>query len=275
MISLWIAFLSAVVACAACLPAGGVEMTAEKTPVLFHVSPAGRDSWSGRLAAPAAGGADGPLATPEAAVLAARKEGAAQPRKVVIAQGQYFLARPLALEAGDSGLSIEAAPGAKVTLIGGRRLTGWRKDGDKFYAIDLPEVKAGKWDFRTLTVNGSPRGRARRPEEGFFEHRSEFDVPWMSTTGGGWKRKPTPEELTTLVYDPRDLGPWLDARSAEITIYHSWDESLVGLRSAVTDAGKVSFSESSPASAAGIQPLDVSGAGIDPQGRPLPPPTPL
>ena len=52
----------------------------------------------------------------------------------------------------------------------------------------------------------------------------------MSTTGGGWKRKATQEELTTLKYRPDDIRPWLDVKNAEITVYHMWDESVVGLR---------------------------------------------
>ena len=52
--------------------------------------------------------------------------------------------------------------------------------------------------------------RARLPKEGTFTHETEFKVPWMSTTGGGWKRKPATEELTTMKYRAEDLGPWLD-----------------------------------------------------------------
>ena len=54
-------------------------------------------------------------------------------------------------------------------------------------------------------------------------------MPWMSTTGGGWKRKPTSDELTTMKYRPDDIGTWLDAKNAEVTVYHMWDESVVGV----------------------------------------------
>jgi len=80
-----------------------------------------------------------------------------------------------------------------------------------------------------LVVNGRFCKRARYPKEGFLVHLTEFTVPWMSTTGGGWKRKPTQEELTTMKYKPGDLGPWLDIHNAELTVYHKWDESVVGL----------------------------------------------
>ena len=51
----------------------------------------------------------------------------------------------------------------------------------------------------------------------------------MSTTGGGWQRRPTHEELTTLQYRTGDLGDWLETTNAEITVFHMWDESCVGV----------------------------------------------
>ncbi|HUT45415.1 MAG TPA: right-handed parallel beta-helix repeat-containing protein, partial [Sedimentisphaerales bacterium] len=212
---------------------GSFFVTAQATNAksgTFFVAVSGSDSWSGRLPAPNPDRTDGPFATVGAACSAARKQGTDQPRKVIIQAGRYFLDKPLELNAGDAGLTIQSAPGADVCLYGGRKVTGWKRDGEKFYSAALPGVKDKKWDFRALVVNGRFCRRARLPEEGFFEHLSRFDVPWMSTTGGGWKRKPTNEELTTLKYRSGDIGPWLDVGNAEVTIYHMWDESMVGLK---------------------------------------------
>ena len=210
----------------------------------FFVAKNGSDSWSGRLPEPDPDRNDGPFVSLHAACRAARKVNEGQPRKVVIQAGQYFLDRPLELDASDAGLTIESAPGADVCLYGGRKVTGWKKDGEKFYSVALPGVKERTWDFRALVVNGRFCRRARLPEEGFFEHLSKFDVPWMSTTGGGWKRKPTSEELTTLKYRPEDIGSWLDINNAEVTVYHMWDESMVGLKA--IDAEKQILTFSSP-----------------------------
>ena len=221
----------------------------------FFVAVNGSDSWSGRLAEPNMGRMDGPFATLHAACRAARQEGAGQPRKVIIHAGQYFLDRPLELDAGDSGLTIESAPGADVCLYGGKKVAGWNKDGEKFYSTDLIGVKDKKWDFRALVVNGRFCRRARLPEEGFFEHLSKFDVPWMSTTGGGWKRKPTGEELTTMKYRSDDIGPWLDVDNAEVTIYHMWDESMVGLKAIDSENRILTFANPSghPPGAFGVK----------------------
>jgi hypothetical protein len=224
-------------------------------PSTFFVAPDGNDSWSGRLPKPNEDGTDGPFGTVHAACEAARKQGTKKTRKVVIQSGRYFLNRPLVLKGEDSGLTVEAAPGAKVCLYGGRRVTGWEKDGKSFYSVKLPGVKDRKWDFRCLFVNGRFCPRARLPEEGSFTHLSTFDVPWMSSTGGGWKRKPTGRELTSMKYRPEDLGPWLDISNAEITVYHMWDESLVGVSSMDTDSHTLTFASKSghPPGAFGVK----------------------
>jgi len=239
----------------AALGALAVRQSVASDAVISYVSPTGDDSWSGRLAQPNADRTDGPRATLGAACRAARTLGTETSRRIVVQAGEYFLNEPVVLTEKDSGLTIEAATGADVTLYGGRKVTGWRKDGPDFYAATLPGVKEGDWDFRALIVNGRYCPRARLPKTGRFEHRSVFDVRWMSTTGGGWQRKPTDEELTTLKYRPEDLGPWLDIRNAEVTVYHMWDDSMVGVSVIDTESHTLTFSSPTghPAGAFGVK----------------------
>jgi len=221
---------------------------------VYYVAVNGDDSWSGRLPQANEKLTDGPFATLKAACRAARKLGTKQ-KKIIIQQGQYFFDEPLVLTGRDTGLSIESASGAKVYIYGGRKVIGWKKDGEKFYSAELPGIKSGSWDFRVLVVNGRFCPRARLPEKGFYEHLSNFDVPWMSTTGGGWKRKPTKEELTTLKYRPEDLGLWLDINNAEVTVYHMWDESMVGISVMDTVSQTLTFANPSghPPGAFGVK----------------------
>jgi len=225
----------------------------------YFVAVNGNDSWSGRLPKPDVNRMDGPFATLEAACEAARKRDTKQPKKIVVQSGQYFFDRPLVLTDRDAGLSIESAPGAKVCLYGGRKVVGWKKwhghPARELYSVELPGVKSKKWDFRAFVVNGRFCRRARLPEKGFFKHLSSFNVPWMSSTGGGWKRKPTNEELTTLKYRPEDIGPWLDINNAEVTVYHMWDESLIGLAAMDTRSNTLTFASPSghPPGAFGVK----------------------
>lgn len=219
-------FFSSLLALLWFLPGVGNHVAGE---TVVFVSPKGEDAWSGRFAEPANDQPDGPLLSLKKAVEQSRRQGKGQPRRIVLQAGEYHLEQPIDLGPEDSGLTIEAASKARVVLRGGPRITGWQQEGKDLWTAEVPAVKAGKWDFRLLVVQDRLCPRARLPRTGVFTHFTEFSVPWMSTTGGGWKRKPTPQELTTMKYRPEDLGPWLDVRNAEVTVYHMWDESVVGV----------------------------------------------
>ena len=207
---------------AVCLLAAGEQLT-------WYVSPDGNDVWSGQQTKPTAGGKDGPKATIAAALEATRKH-AGKARRILLAPGRHYVTHTLELGSKDEGLAIEGAGAGKTIVYGGQRVTDWQKDGERFWAADAPEVKTGKWDFRALVVNDRFCPRARLPKQGRFEHESKFPVRWMSTAGGGWERKPTQKERTTMQYRAGDLGPWLSVRNAEVTVYHMWDESMVGVK---------------------------------------------
>lgn len=186
----------------------------------FIVAPGGSDNNPGTISQP--------LATLEAARDAARKAGPGNHR-IIVRPGEYYLTTPLELDPRDNGLTIEADTSGKVILYGGTRITGWQREGEKFWFADLPGVKEGTWDFRALVVNERMPERARMPESGTLTHLNVFDVPWLSSVAGGWARKPTREELTVMKYDPKDIPESLDIKNAEVRVYHMWDESLVGV----------------------------------------------
>ena len=200
--------------------------------VIFHVSTSGNDRWEGTQ--------ERPFATPQRGLEAARAAADKNMRRQLrIGPGRYY-GVTLSLSARDSGLTVEAASGGKVFLYGGQPVAGWKKDGGKFWSAAIPGAKEGKLDFRAFVVNGRLAERARFPAEGFLRHKNEFKVRWMSTTGGGWERKPTVKELTTMNVNPGDLGGRPETKNAEITVYHQWDESLVAVAS--VDGDKIVFS---------------------------------
>jgi len=207
---------------------------------IIYVAQNGKDAWSGTLPEARADGSDGPVATLQAAVKAARKFGTAGQRRIVVRRGRYFLDRPIVLGVRDTGLTIEAEEVGKAVVCGGRRLAGWQPDGDRYWAIDLPEVAAKKWDFRALMVNDRFSPRSRLPRHGYFTHLNHYDK-WAISENGQVK-KPSHEALTTMNYQAGDLGPWLDLNNAEIRIYHSYETSPVGLVSIDDKSHTVRFS---------------------------------
>jgi len=209
----------------------GIIHAANNTAVFF-VAPDGSDNNNGTEKKP--------FKTLMKARDAARKLKAEEPKKIIVRGGLYYEVE-LALGPEDSGLTIEAYPGEKPVLYGGRPITNWEKDGN-FYSAKLEGVKDRTWDFRLLLVNNEMRPRARLPKTGEFKHLNIWHARWLGSTGRGWETQPTLKDLTTMKYHRGDIGPWLDIRNAELTTFNSWDETLVGLKSMDEDTQTVTFS---------------------------------
>lgn len=184
----------------------------------IFVSPSGSDA--------NVGSSTKPVATLSKAIERSHALPTGSARQIVVQPGTYFDTM-VALTSADSNLSITSPDGTPATLVGGIPLNGWREIDDRFWAATLPDGR--DWDVRLLQVNGRFCPRARFPEHGVLKHLSVFDVPWMSTTGGGWKRPPTTNELTTLNYKAGDIPADLEITNAEITVFHMWDESVAGV----------------------------------------------
>lgn len=172
-------------------------------------------------------GGDSPHPTVASALAEARALPVGEPRRILVHGGAYYNTE-VQLTAEDSGLTIENVPGEVPIFYGGELVTGWEPEG-KCQMARIPEASGKGLAPRLLLVNGESRPRARFPATNTLPHETRFDVPWMSTTGGGWQRRPTHEELTTLQYRAGDLGDWLETTNAEITVFHMWDESCVGV----------------------------------------------
>ncbi|OGV66397.1 MAG: hypothetical protein A3K19_02290 [Lentisphaerae bacterium RIFOXYB12_FULL_65_16] len=147
-------------------------LTVPTNAVIFYVSPAGKDSWSGTLGAPNAARTDGPLATlagARDAVRALKAKGPlTQPVVVWLRGGKYYVTDPVVFGPQDSGtepcpITYAAFPRETPELIGGRRVTGFQPADKGQLAVLLPEVKDGTWSFRSLFVNGERQIRARYP----------------------------------------------------------------------------------------------------------------
>lgn len=140
---------------------------------VYYVAVDGRDDWSGTLPEPNAGRTDGPFASIAKARDAIRAFKAAQgalhrPVDVRVRAGTYYVGRTIVLGPEDSGtetcpIRYMAYPGERPVLCGSRRVRGWRSDDGKRYHVDLEDVKAGRWNFRQLFVDGRRQVRARYP----------------------------------------------------------------------------------------------------------------
>lgn len=166
-----------------------------------YVSPKGNDAWSGKLAQPNEMKTDGPFGSIERAQEAIRK--LSHPGTVLIRKGTYQLAEPLVFTPEDSGDTYAAYPGEKPVISGGRRITGWVKNGE-LWTANVPT----DWYFRDLYVNGERRFRPRLPKEGFF-HIAEVI---------------SPDVKNAFRYAEGDLKPWQNPDDIEVIVFNAWDE---------------------------------------------------
>ncbi|SEO94397.1 right-handed parallel beta-helix repeat-containing protein [Paenibacillus sp. OV219] len=188
--------------------------------IRLDVAPYGADS--------NAGTEEAPVRTLSEALARTRSCGSAD-KRIIVRAGEYEDVS-LVLTAEDAGLTIEAYPNEYPVLYGGSLIKSWQREGEWLTAtLDGVNAEDRTRDFRMIEVNGTCRQRARLPEQGAFRHPNAFDVEWLSTFAGGWKRQPMEEEMMTLRVNASDVGTWLDCGNAELTIYHEWDESLVGV----------------------------------------------
>lgn len=154
------------------------------------------------------------------AVAAANAAGGGDVR---LANGIYRLEATLALTA--TNVTLCAAEKGGAVLSGARPVGGWQTVPGKPWL----SARLGRTGyFRSLIVNGKYAPRAEFPGGGaMLQNANVWNVRWLSSIGNGWERPPTREESSTVFVKKGDLPEGFDPSSADIRVYHEWDNSLV------------------------------------------------
>ena len=145
--------------------------------------------------------------------------------KTIEIVGDLVLDGPIELSSHDSGLTLLGG-----RIIGGVRLDKWETDprDGRFVRAKLPEGATP----RSLSINGTARRIAVYPADGFLKLNDEPEnLKWLNSVNGGWNRALTDYELTHVHMDPDNIPIGAIDGSAEIRVYHSWDESTVPIKS--------------------------------------------
>ena len=226
-----------------CTRRAGGPPPAQEERADFHVATDGNDAWSGRLPAPDAGRTDGPKASLGGARDAVRalkgRAALTRPVRVLVADGTYPLTEPVLFTPEDSGtekcpVTYESAPGAKPVFTGGRVITGFKRAEDGVWKAHIPEVRAGKWYFEQLFVNGRRAVRARSPNRFYYHmlHKVKYGVD--PATG-------RPADLASRAFIARkgDVKRWPNLSDVTLVAYHSWEVSRLRLASVDTETNTV------------------------------------
>lgn len=200
----------------------------------FYMAPHGNDAWSGRLSEPNATGTDGPVATLKGALQKLRSlcerpmqlatphvvGGLKGPVVVWLRGGRYALTEPVTITAPEAvPVTFAAYPGESPVLDGGVQITDWQVstlNGQTLWTADLPEVRAGRWFFRQLFVNGERRARPRLPKQGLMRMESVPGMALPAGWGGGGH--------TQFVCADGDVKPFRNLTDVDVVYVHFWIE---------------------------------------------------
>jgi hypothetical protein len=216
------------------LTLSGLLMLAPCDGIEVFVSPRGDNANPGTEAEPFA-----TLRRAREAVRAAKVDGRlAEPAFVRLLPGVHRIGQPLTLTPEDSGtaecpVTYTGHGGKPVVIDGGRKIDGWKREG-KAWVADLPEVKAGGWNFRQLFVDGVKYRRARTPNTGF--HRV------AGCPQGTPKSRHYHDNCDTFEFKPGDIRPdWTNLGDVEVIVYHFWTDSHLPIKSIDTGKNHVTF----------------------------------
>jgi hypothetical protein len=225
-----IASFGLLLACALASSARAAELT-------LYVSPDGKDTWSGGLAKPNAEGTDGPVATLERArdILRQKRPSTAEQARIVVADGRYSLTQPFTLNVGDSGVTYEAAQGARPVFSGGKIISGFEQAENGLWRARVPEAADGQRRFEQLFVNGRRAVRARTPNKFYLYMGESKEVPVEGKPGQFVRTTSMPAEV---------LAPLKGLSEAEIhdvvlVAYHKWCITQRYLKSVDSEKGQI------------------------------------
>ncbi len=209
-----------------------IEPQPARGPVKLYVSLKGDDSWSGSLDQPNADRTDGPLRSVEHARDVARKRSSHEGGKIILRGGTYELAQTLTFAPQDSGsqespMVYTSYPGETAVISGGRLIAGWSVGKSGTWTASIPDVKAGKWLFHELFVNGSRRQRARSPNHGFYFVQGQVSA----------------QDPASFRYRGDDVRPeWARSGDVEVVNLNKWQQFRMPIRSVDAASHSVTLS---------------------------------
>jgi len=143
---------------------------------------------------------------------------------VLLLGGVYELDAPLFVS-GDAEITITSAPGEKAVLSGGRELRGIAecvRDGQRMWTVDLPEVRNGKWYFKSLFAGDKRCTRAYLPREGFY---------WIEDVPGHTLQDQLFDGSDRFIAKDGDMRCFRNLTDAEIHVFHYWTDEHMPIAS--------------------------------------------
>ncbi len=181
---------------------------------IFHVASNGNDNHSGTI--------EKPFRTIQHVQQQVRKivaNGLKENVTISLHAGMYRIVSSLMFDIKDSGtqkhrITYSAYKDEKVIISGGREIKGWRPLPNGNWQVLIPEVKAGKWNFRELFINGKRCIRARHPNKGYSR---------IIKAGA--------DNRTSFRFDAKDILLKDAGTETELVFLHDWSTSRIQVKS--------------------------------------------
>ena len=182
------------------------------------------------------------LAAARDAARLARAGGEKGTITVSIAAGEYPFTEAVIFEPQDSGVTYEAAPGAKPVFVGTKKVTGWKVGKDGVWTAHVEPSSS----YETLWVNGRRAIRARTPNDDYFYPLGvpAKALPDVKLAGELSKTmlQVKPEDAAVL----KGLSP-AELHDVNVVVYHSWNETRHRVAGADAAGGTLQFTGGSRA----------------------------
>jgi VCBS repeat-containing protein len=191
----------------------------------FYVATDGNDAWAGDLAAPNAGGTDGPLATLQAAQ--AKMEASTTTKTTYVEGGSYYLNSTLTLGTADNGESWLADPGQTPVIYGAQQVTGWVQGSNGVWTAPAPTGSLAQGSALTdLFVNGAREIHARYPD---YAPTNPVQGGWLTAAAS----LPNENTSTSFQFNPGDVPVFSSTSGLYVSVYqqNGWQSYSVPVAS--------------------------------------------
>ncbi len=163
-----------------------------------------------------------------------RGGGALFPITVKMLGGVYPITDPIVIAGGVSNVTIEPFGDGEVTVLGGKRLEGFKRDsflGGECLSLHIPEVERGEWEFTDLYVNRSRALKTRLPADGYFKMK-ETENPTDGLFDHSKYFIPYPEDAETI-------ASLSGIEDITVSFNHFWVDEHTPIESFDVSSGKV------------------------------------
>ena len=150
---------------------------------------------------------------------------------VTIDGGSYEMKEPLVLTPEDGGTAeypvfYKAAKGSTPIFSGGKKILGFKVNGNGLWEVRIPESVYYNWRFDQLYVNGERAVIARTPNNGFLKIGQVDENIWVKGSG----RAPEKAQQV-LTFDEANFKAIQQVEEDELKnlrfrAFHKWDFTL-------------------------------------------------